>query len=230
MAKKKKSAGNTSGAASKASKVIVWVVLAIILLVVALVLINNYTGSSSDEAQDIDYSSQPFLGDENAPVKIVEFGDYKCIHCQEFHHNNFPVIDQELIETGKASFYFMNMPIINADSEKGAEFSEAVYQVLGDDGFWKFHDVLFAEDLNTSFTDDFLMDKLREVVSDEEAEEVLQVYQNNGTDDAVSTDTELADDLGVQGTPTIFVNGKLFEGQDMNDLIDMVDEETQEAN
>ncbi|SDD02835.1 Protein-disulfide isomerase [Terribacillus halophilus] len=225
---KKKSAGNTSQAASKASKVIVWVVLAIVLLVVALVLINSYSGS--DDAQDIDYSNQPFLGDENAPVKIVEFGDYKCIHCQEFHHNNFPVIDQELIETGKASFYFMNMPIINADSKKGARFSEAVYQVLGDDGFWKFHDVLFAEDLNTSFTEEFLMDKLREVVSDEEAEEVLQVYQDNGTDDAVSTDTELAKELDVQGTPTIFVNGKLFEGEDMNDLIEMVDEETQEAN
>ncbi|MFP7169935.1 DsbA family protein [Terribacillus sp. 7520-G] len=225
---KKKSAGNTSQAASKASKVIVWVVLAIVILVVALVLINSYSGS--DEVQDIDYSNQPFLGDENAPVKIIEFGDYKCIHCQEFHDNNFPVIDQELIETGKASFYFMNMPIINADSEKGARFSEAVYQVLGDDGFWKFHDVLFAEDLNTSFTDDFLMDKLREVVSDEEAEEVLQVYQDNGTDDAVSTDTELADELGVTGTPTIFVNGKLFEGEDMNDLIEMVDEETQGAN
>ncbi|MFP7495183.1 DsbA family protein [Terribacillus saccharophilus] len=225
---KKKSAGNTSQAASKASKVIVWVVLAIVLLVVALVLINSYSGSK--DAQDISYSDQPFLGDENAPVKIIEFGDYKCIHCQEFEHNNFPVIDQELIETGKASFYFMNMPIINDDSKKAARFSEAVYQVLGDDGFWKFHEVLFAEDLNTSFTDDFLMDKLRSVVSAEEAEEVLQVYQDNGTDKAVSTDTKLADDLGVKGTPTIFVNGKLFEGQDMNDLIEMVDEETQEAN
>jgi protein-disulfide isomerase len=229
MSKKKKPEGNTSKAASKTSKVIVWIVLAIVLLVVALVLINSYTGSSSDEAKGINYENQPVLGDENAPVKIVEFGDYKCIHCQNFHDNNFPVVDQELIQTGKASFYFMNMPIINQQSNEAAHFAEAVYQVLGDDVFWDFHDALYEEDLNTAFSEELFMDKLRNIVSTEEAEEVLHVYQEDGTEDAIDSDKETAADLGVEGTPTIFVNGKLFEGEDMNDLIEMVNKETQGA-
>ena len=83
----------------------------------------------------IDYEGQPFLGEASAPVEIVEFGDYKCPSCKDFNDRLFPVIYQELVETGKAKFYFMNYSFIAPDSTTAAQFAETVYKELGNESF-----------------------------------------------------------------------------------------------
>ena len=84
----------------------------------------------------IEYEGQPFLGEESAPVAIVEFGDYKCPACKAFDESLFPLIEQEFVETGQAKFYFMNYSFINNDSHRSAQFAETVYQELGNEKFW----------------------------------------------------------------------------------------------
>lgn len=89
--------------------------------------------SKSDVA--IDYSGQPFLGKSSAPVSIIEFGDYKCPNCKNFADGVIPVIQKELVDTGKAKLYFFNDSFINVDSTRAAKFAEAVYHELGNDTF-----------------------------------------------------------------------------------------------
>lgn len=217
------------------SKFTFWMIGFVAIIIIGFIFLASGKDKDKDEAVEIDYKGQPYLGEESAPVQIIEFGDYKCPVCKSFHESFFPAIQSELIDNGKAQFHFMNYSFINVDSTRSAKFAETVNQKLGNDTFWKFHDLLFAkqpEDIKYEkedvFTDKFLEDTLKEIVSDKEAQKVVSAFKSDETDELWNTDMELARDLGVTGTPSLFVNGKRFEGNTIDDLVEMVDEAAKE--
>lgn len=228
MAKAKK---KPAAASNQSSKWIFWIVGLFSVCVLGLI----FLAKVPEKEAAIDYEGQPYLGEESAPVQIVEFGDYKCPVCKNFNESFFPLIEKEFIETGKARFYFMNYSFINIDSIRSAQFAEAVYQELGNDSFWKFHELLYEKQPEDTkyetmdiFTESFLEETLREVVSDEEAEKAINAFQQDRSKDAWDQDMSYVDKLGVTGTPAIFINGKQFEGNTMEDFKEMVEEAAKE--
>lgn len=217
------------------SKFTFWMIGFVAIIIIGFIFLASGKDKDKDEAVEIDYKGQPYLGEESAPVQIIEFGDYKCPVCKSFEENFFPAIQSELIDNGKAQFYFMNYSFINVDSTRSAKFAETVNQKLGNDTFWKFHELLFdkqPEDVKYEkedvFTDKFLEDTLKEIVSDKEAQKVVSAFKSDETEELWNTDMELARELGVTGTPSLFVNGKRFEGNTIDDLVKMVDEAAKE--
>ncbi|WHY86018.1 thioredoxin domain-containing protein [Neobacillus novalis] len=180
----------------------------------------------------IDYTNQPYIGKSSAPVSIIEFGDYKCPYCKMFNEKVIPMIQQQL-DSGEAKFYFMNYSFIHTDSVRAAKFAESVYAVLGNQTFWKFHDLLYSkqpEDSNFEKTDvyseQYLTDTLKQIASDTEVNKVVQYFEANKADAAWQKDMDLVNQLNVNGTPTIFVNGELVKT--MDDLKNMVNKAAQE--
>ncbi|MFZ7942319.1 MULTISPECIES: DsbA family protein [Bacillaceae] len=228
MANNKK---NKKTETNSSSKFIFWVIGLIAVGVLALIFFGNHSKDQNEvKGTKIDYSNQPFLGEKSAPVSIIEFGDYKCPNCKNFTEQVVPVIEKELVDTGKAKFYFMNYAFINVDSTRTAKFAESVYQVLGNDTFWKFHDLIYKkqpEDMKYEkidiFTEKFLTDTLKEVASDEEANKVVEHFNADKSKESFQKDMDLAGKLGATGTPAIYVNGQYFDGQTIDDLKDMVD-------
>ncbi|MGX9133201.1 DsbA family protein [Rummeliibacillus sp. JY-2-4R] len=211
------------------SKKIFWIIGIIAVCVIALIVINGQSGKSGKSSAAIDYTNQPFLGDKDAPVEIVEFGDYKCPHCGEFNKSVVPYLDQQFIETGKAKLYFMNYAFIAPDSKTAALFAETVYQQLGNEKFWKFHDLLFANQTTKDgkenlMTEDFLKTVLKQVASDAETEKVVKAFSDNKAQKAFDQDMKTANKLKVQATPAIYIGGKEFKGQTMDDFNKMVEE------
>jgi protein-disulfide isomerase len=212
---------------NNSSKFIFWVVGFVAICLGGLIFLSN----SSNKEVALDYKDQPFLGEESASVSIVEFGDYKCPVCKNFNETFFPQIQDDLIDTGKAKFYFMNYSFINIDSKRSAKFAETVYQELGNDTFWQFHELLYdkqPEDTSMEtkdvFTDTFLEETLAEIASEEETKKVVKAFQNGKADQAWDSDMKTANSLGVTGTPTLFINGKKFEGAAYEDFVEMVEE------
>lgn len=158
-----------------------------------LYIFSKWEKDEDTAVNEIDYKSQPYLGEKSAPVQIVEFGDYKCPVCKTFEEQFFPSIQSELIDTGKAQFYFMNYSFINVDSTRSAKFAESVYQELGNETFWKFHELLFDKqpaDLKYEkedvFTDKFLEETLKEIANDKDVKKSLPLLKpksprTNGT-------------------------------------------------
>jgi protein-disulfide isomerase len=218
---------------SKSTKIMFWIIGVIFLCFIIVIFVSKNSHKNVDKVENqvsIDYTKQPFIGDMSAPVEIIEFGDYKCPLCKNFTESTFPYIKKELVDTGKAKFYFFNDSFINIDSTRSAKFAETVYHVLGNDAFWKFHDLLYKKqpkgakyEKEDIYTNSFLEKTLNELVSESETAKVMEAFRGNQYDNALKTDIAYANQLGVPGTPTVIVNGKIFKGNTLDDLKKMVD-------
>jgi len=105
------SSGSSSISAIKPSRKMV--VRIMFIIGVALIILGLFGFIRGDNVVDTSnlITDEPFLGDENAPVTIVEFGDYQCPICQRFHANTLPQIKSEYIETGKVKYIFKDFPL-----------------------------------------------------------------------------------------------------------------------
>jgi protein-disulfide isomerase len=203
---------------------IYWMIGIVIAAVVIIVLIDRQMSDNS--AESVSYEDQPYIGEEDAPVTMIEFYDYLCPHCHDYQEVAIPEIKQKLVDTGKAKLYLINHAFIG-DSDKAATFAEVVYQELGNDTFYKFHEHLMSEKVQEAgiFTDEYLKDALGTVVEDDsKIEKVMSAYKDGAGEEALSTDKEIVSDLGVTSTPTLVVDGEIFEGASFEDLEKAVDE------
>tara|TARA_Y100000590_G_scaffold165848_1_gene189905 strand:+ start:2004 stop:2654 length:651 start_codon:yes stop_codon:yes gene_type:complete len=80
------------------------------------------------------------LGDKNAEIMIVEFGDYQCTFCYKFHQETFDKIKSNYIDNGVVSYVYRDFPL-NGQLSKIA--SEASYCAQKQEKFWAYHDTLF---------------------------------------------------------------------------------------
>ncbi|MDO6657075.1 thioredoxin domain-containing protein [Anaerobacillus sp. 1_MG-2023] len=200
---------------------------------VILFLFINFLFHPFANTKGFKLESQPHLGEETAPVEIVQFGDYKCSSCQSFNESLFPKIQEEFIATEKAKYYFVNYPFLHKDSTRAAEFAEVVYKELGNDVFWQFHHVLYDKHKKGSETKDvltesFLTKTLSGLVSEEETDRVVKAYKSGAGEKRVEADLAYANKKNVSETPTLFVDGKRFEGTSLSELKQMVEDSTDE--
>ena len=224
------SKGNTSKGRNSSSTFIFWMVGLVAVFLIGFIFLGNHTKKAPESKGSIDYTGQPYLGEKSAPVSIIEFGDYKCPNCKDFGENVIPVIQQEFVDNGKAKLYFLNDAFINTDSIRSAKFAESVYAELGNKAFWKFHELLYKKQPKDPkyekmdvFDEKFLTDTLKEMASDGDVKKVVDHFRAKKSDAAFKRDMDLAKKLNVTGTPTLFVNGVLFDGQTIDDLKAMVD-------
>ncbi|MFB5610201.1 MAG: DsbA family protein [Nitrosopumilaceae archaeon] len=87
----------------------------------------------------------PILGNPDAPITIVEFGDYQCHQCYNWFHNTKPSIVQNYIETGKANLVFVDLAFLGRDSPKAAQ---ATYCAEDQGKYWEYHDILYNSQEN----------------------------------------------------------------------------------
>ncbi|QST01256.1 DsbA family protein [Pontibacillus sp. ALD_SL1] len=207
---------------------IYWMIGIVIVAVVLIVFIDRQMSDNS--AESISYENQPYIGEEDAPVTMIEFYDYLCPHCHDYQEAAIPEIKQKLVDTGKAKLYLVNHAFIG-DSDKAAKFAEVVYQELGNDTFFKFHEHLMSERVQEAgtFTNEYLKDALSTVVEDDsKVESVMSAYEDGAGEEALSSDKEIVSDLGVTSTPTLVVDGEIFEGGTFEELEKAVEEAAEE--
>ncbi len=82
----------------------------------------------------------PVLGNPNASITIVEFGDYQCEMCYRWFHTSKPDIVENYIDTGKANLVFVDLAFLGKDSPKAAQ---ATYCAEDQGKYWEFHDLLY---------------------------------------------------------------------------------------
>lgn len=138
-------------------------------------------------------------GAADAPVKIIEYGDYQCPHCGAAH----PILAGLLAQYGESiHFVFRNFPLmkIHPEANVAAQSAEAA---AAQGKFWEMHDMLFThqDDLRL----EHLLEYARELALD--VERVRAEIESGKYAERVRSDLSGGIRAGVNGTPTIFING-----------------------
>ena len=86
-------------------------------------------------------NGSPILGDPDAPITLVEFGDYQCHYCNVFFQSIEKDILKNYVDTGKVKIIFKDYNIIGEDSVKASQGAHCA----NDQGlFWEYHDILYS--------------------------------------------------------------------------------------
>jgi protein-disulfide isomerase len=150
-------------------------------------------------------------GPADAPVTLVEYGDYQCPHCGRA----YPRVKAVQKRLGKRlRFVFRNFPLAESHPEAmhAAEAAESVAANSGDEAFWKMHDLLYEhqqDDLD-ALDDAHLARYAAEAGAD--AEQVERDLAGEAYEERVRTDFMSGVRSGVNGTPTFFINGVRYDG------------------
>jgi protein-disulfide isomerase len=150
----------------------------------------------------------PSKGKKGAKVKIYEFSDFECPFCGRVN----PTIKQVMDEYGdKVEIVWRNYPLpFHKQAYKAAEAAREVFEQGGDEKFWKYHDLLFA---NQRALDVDNLVKYAEQVGGIDAGKLKAALDNDKHKAAVKADMDAVAKAGARiGTPSFFINGKLLQG------------------
>ena len=152
--------------------------------------------------------SGPAKGPAKAPVTIVEFSDMQCPHCQKAA----PVIEQLLASEPDARFIFQNFPLPAHDwAEKAAGYVDCVGRA-SNDAVWKFIQKTFDDQAN--ITESNADEKLKAIAtaSGVNGDEMAVCAVKSDTKARVEASVALGKSVEVNGTPTLFINGRNVPG------------------
>jgi protein-disulfide isomerase len=156
-------------------------------------------------------------GAKNAPVTLVEYGDYECPHCGQAHY----IVQQlEGMLEDSMRFVFRNFPLttVHPHAELAAEAAEAAG---GQRKFWPMHDVLF-ENQEALEIDDLLQYATQLEL---DVPRFARDLEEHRYADRVREDFLGGVRSGVNGTPTFFINGFRHDGSfDLESLLDAVNQ------
>jgi protein-disulfide isomerase len=144
-----------------------------------------------------------YLGNPSAPVRLVEFADLQCPFCREYSLQTLPQLVQDYVRSGKVRMEFRNLSFIGDDSVKAGRAAAAAAQ---QDKLWNFVDIFYfnqGEENSGYVTDDFL-DRIHTAAGVDAATAKTYAASSAATKPLEAANT-LADQLGVQETPTILV-------------------------
>lgn len=154
--------------------------------------------------------SAPSLGNPDAPVTIVEFGDFQCPFCGRFFQTTEKQIIEQYVKTGKARFVYRDFAFLGPESEWAANAAECANE---QGKFWQYHDYLYNNQQGENegaFSKDNLKSFARALGLN--AQQFDSCLDGDKYTEAVRRDTEEGRGAGVSGTPGTFINGRLIQG------------------
>jgi protein-disulfide isomerase len=184
-------------------------------------------GDESDAPIPI-YSKDPVWGKRDAPVTIVQFSDFQCPFCSRVE----PTMDQVRSTYGpdKVRVVWKNNPLsFHPNAKPAAEAAVGVYELAGNDAFWKFHDKAFKNQGQLG-TDSYVQWAKEAGVKDKDIPAFKAGLDSHKWADKVEKDLATGTAAGFQGTPSFFVNGVLINGaQPFDQFKSTIDQELQKA-
>lgn len=150
------------------------------------------------------------IGNESAPITIVEFSDFQCPYCELWYSNVSKSLKSEYVDAGKVRFVYRQFPLsFHANALNASLASECSSE---QDKFWEYYDLLFTHQSALSSSD------LKKYASDLglNSSQFNSCFESQKYLPIVEADMSAAQSAGVGGTPTVFINGVQASGYDFN--------------
>jgi len=148
-------------------------------------------------------NGSPFMGNTNAPITILEWGDYQCTFCYKFHQNTLDIINEDFIKTGKVKIIFKDFPLNGLDSKLAAEAS---YCAQDQEKYWKYHDELYKNwgGERTGWITRESLTKFAEIV-EIDVEKFNKCLDDHKYENKVDLLYEFGKEIGIDATPSFLV-------------------------
>ena len=149
------------------------------------------------------------MGNESAPIKMIEFASLTCGHCAKFHNEVFPKLKKDYIDNGKIYFTYQDFPL-----DKFALKASVIARCSGKEKYFSFLKVLYKKQRDwTSSQDPFKsllkIAKLGGLKNDE----IKVCVSNKSIEDGILKNRlNSTKKFEIKATPTIYINGKKYDG------------------
>ena len=173
---------------------------------------------SAPQIFQVSVDDDPFKGDPDAPVTVVEFSDFQCPFCSRFFTQTLPALQENYINTGKIKLVYRDFPLDSL--HPNARPAHIAAECADEQGkFWEYHDVLFENQGQWSrLSSADLSSQLNQYAT--------SMGLNSASFDSCLSSPSMADEVnadflqaasyGATGTPTFFI------GNEKNGFIKLV--------
>ena len=192
------------------SKQFAIILAAIVVLFVGIFALNNHgTKSKTTTKNSSGTLSNHILGSPSTGVTLVEYGDYQCPYCEQYQ----PTLNAVTSEfKDQIQFQFRNFPLVNVHQNAFAAARAAEAAAL-QGKFWEMHDALYAPADWQSWTvatdpTTFFSQYAKQLGLN--VKQFKIDFASSAVNDIINADEAKGTELGVQGTPTFFLDGKMI--------------------
>lgn len=210
--------------------------LAAIAAIVAIVISTSGGGSTTSTSADATEVEERFkgipqsgitVGEEAAPVTVVEFADLKCPFCKDFAIASLPQLVDDYVSSGKAKLEFRNLSFLDQategtpDSTNAAKFAQAVGL---QNKLWNFVELFYMNQQaeNQVFATEEFLKNIAEQIPGVDVDKAWADRSNPKVQEELDKADELFGEEGLSGTPSFLVGptGGTLEQVTLNDLED----------
>lgn len=179
------------------------------------------------DIKDVKTDNEPFIGSASAPVVMAFWSDYQCPFCKAFEVGGVPQITtasvlptliKQYVDTGKVKIVFLDFPFLGNDSNTGAEYGRAVWELYPSQYFAWRTAMYKAQDAegDVGFGNAATIDKLDATIPGIDAAKVkaLVVAKKDSYDKVIQADLQEGTAMGVTGTPAFIIGKTLISGDE----------------
>lgn len=150
-------------------------------------------------------------GSDSAKVEIMEFSDFECPYCARFAVLQLPDVRSRLIATGRVRWRFVHFPLQGHTKSPTAHLAAACANEQG--RFWQVHDLLYEHQGDWTEAGDLVgAVSALAIQAGVDRARFDQCMRERSAWGRVLADKALGDSIGINGTPTMFVNGRQIPG------------------
>ena len=167
------------------------------------ITISEITATEKPTTASFYGNASPILGDINAPLTLVEFGDYQCTFCKKFFDETEKSILMNYVETGKVKVLFKDFIVVNEDSVNAAS---AAHCANDQKMFWQYHSTLYNnwDGEGTGWASSEQLHQFASTLGLDMNEFSECMSQSKWKDMVLSSHAD-GRTLGVDATPTFFI-------------------------
>ena len=203
---KSKSSKRSRNTQKQANRWIIGLIAAVVLVGVGAIALQQ----KPNTVAPVETSQDKSMGNADAPVVVVEYGDYQCPACGRFASTVKPKIVEEFVNTGQVRFVFRSFQFIGEESQWAAEAAECANE---QGKYWEYYDKLYSSQAGEN-AGAFRKEKLEGFAAELslQTEQFNQCLASGKYTEKVKAETLEAQRLGLRSTPSLLVNGELVEG------------------
>lgn len=157
----------------------------------------------------VSLDDDPVMGNANAPVTLIEFSDYKCPFCNRFTTDSLPQLKTKYIDTGKLKVVHKDFVIHPPQADDAAMAADCAGE---QSKYWEYHNILWAK---YTKEEEFTRDNLKKygVEAGLNSSQFNSCIDSNKYRSEIDKDNQDGRDIGVTGTPTLFIGKTTPDGK-----------------